>query len=59
MLIKERNTSYMLWFDVEKRYKTISSTVGKLNDMLWFDVEKRYKTIVRDTGQRTDSCGLM
>ena len=24
MLIKERNTSYMLWFDVEKRYKTIA-----------------------------------
>ena len=23
MPIKERNTSHMLWFDVEKRYKTI------------------------------------
>ena len=23
MPIKERNTSHMLWFDVEKRYKTM------------------------------------
>lgn len=38
MLIKERNTSYMLWFDVEKRYKTIQW--GTFWEELWFDVEK-------------------
>ena len=34
-----------MWFDVEKRYKTIyeAATLGEA--ALWFDVEKRYKTI--------------
>ena len=34
-----------LWFDVEKRYKTIRCTPTKSVRQLWFDVEKRYKTI--------------
>ena len=35
----------MLWFDVEKRYKTIQSVDSSSALLLWFDVEKRYKTI--------------
>ena len=35
----------MLWFDVEKRYKTIGSRTTRIMFVLWFDVEKRYKTI--------------
>ena len=35
-----------LWFDVERRYKTITSTGRELTPVLWFDVERRYKTIM-------------
>ena len=35
----------MLWFDVEKRYKTIAAWEIPFIRELWFDVEKRYKTI--------------
>ena len=34
-----------LWFDVEKRYKTIAALGKEGRSQLWFDVEKRYKTI--------------
>ena len=34
----------MLWFDVEKRYKTTVAQYVGGNITLWFDVEKRYKT---------------
>ena len=34
-----------LWFDVEKRYKTIEFAMSATPYSLWFDVEKRYKTI--------------
>ena len=34
----------VLWFDVEKRYKTTRFHVKNQTSMLWFDVEKRYKT---------------
>ena len=34
-----------LWFDVEKRYKTIRTAVRRSVQQLWFDVEKRYKTM--------------
>ena len=34
-----------MWFDVEKRYKTILTDEVRKKDKLWFDVEKRYKTI--------------
>ena len=34
-----------LWFDVEKRYKTINGGYWRTVDELWFDVEKRYKTM--------------
>ena len=36
----------MLWFDVERRYKTILGSVFKRATRLWFDVERRYKTMV-------------
>ena len=49
----------LLWFDVEKRYKTIHlANVSQLHQ-LWFDVEKRYKTIVLHTSRNAASCGLM
>ncbi len=59
MPIKERNTSHMLWFDVEKRYKTIHSSVNVVLQKLWFDVEKRYKTMVSSFNMRANGCGLM
>ena len=34
-----------LWFDVEKKYKTITQGCRKRVPRLWFDVEKKYKTI--------------
>ena len=37
--------SQRLWFDVERRYKTIVTIDFKKDDGLWFDVERRYKTI--------------
>ena len=36
---------YLLWFDVERRYKTIAGLTTALRPLLWFDVERRYKTI--------------
>ena len=36
----------MLWFDVERRYKTIISQAAEGASKLWFDVERRYKTII-------------
>ena len=36
-----------LWFDVEKRHKTIQSGNGETAGLLWFDVEKRHKTMRR------------
>ena len=36
----------MLWFDVEKKYKTIPTFTTWASRELWFDVEKKYKTIV-------------
>ena len=36
----------MLWFDVERRYKTIHCYLSMEAASLWFDVERRYKTIV-------------
>ena len=35
-----------LWFDVERRYKTIYTEKKEMSRWLWFDVERRYKTIV-------------
>ena len=40
----------VLWFDVEKRYKTICLRGKDKGRGLWFDVEKRYKTIERPNG---------
>ena len=34
-----------LWFDVERRYKTILTVYCNQIVGLWFDVERRYKTI--------------
>ena len=34
-----------LWFDVEKRYKTMAPRNRPTRLQLWFDVEKRYKTM--------------
>ena len=33
-----------LWFDVEKKYKTIHARLPQAREALWFDVEKKYKT---------------
>ena len=35
-----------LWFDVERRYKTIQFLQVCIDIQLWFDVERRYKTIL-------------
>ena len=35
-----------LWFDVEKKYKTITMSMISDPSRLWFDVEKKYKTIM-------------
>ena len=34
-----------LWFDVEKKYKTMQHGFTEGSGTLWFDVEKKYKTI--------------
>ena len=34
-----------LWFDVERRYKTMKDVLVRNFIQLWFDVERRYKTI--------------
>ena len=34
-----------MWFDVERRYKTILPLHDYITQELWFDVERRYKTI--------------
>ena len=48
-----------LWFDVEKRYKTIRNRKNRTIIQLWFDVEKRYKTIRQRREEPVHSCGLM
>ena len=53
-VIKDR-----LWFDVERRYKTIVVAVVPAEWRLWFDVERRYKTIRRPLPDEHISCGLM
>ena len=35
-----------LWFDVERRYKTMNTRPTMQRHRLWFDVERRYKTII-------------
>ena len=51
--------AFKLWFDVEKRYKTITFVSTKKKDALWFDVEKRYKTMLSSSVTPTRCCGLM
>ena len=41
--------SSLLWFDVERRYKTIRQSLRHWQQQLWFDVERRYKTIIEST----------
>ena len=48
-----------LWFDVEKRYKTIAVLHRVDGVLLWFDVEKRYKTIDAVICDLPYGCGLM
>ena len=36
----------MLWFDVERQYKTIQTNCQVFGGWLWFDVERQYKTII-------------
>ena len=48
-----------LWFDVEKKYKTISIDIKGSRATLWFDVEKKYKTINAKIIRVLGSCGLM
>ena len=49
----------MLWFDVERRYKTIYPIIALVFIQLWFDVERRYKTIHKNKGEFKSGCGLM
>ena len=58
MALSDRFTRW-LWFDVEKRYKTIRHRHRGHQAGLWFDVEKRYKTIVQSRDFDTMGCGLM
>ena len=39
-----------LWFDVEKKYKTIGLDYYLEKLRLWFDVEKKYKTMFGSRG---------
>ena len=48
-----------LWFDVERRYKTMYNGDHKFMLGLWFDVERRYKTIKSTKQMYHASCGLM
>ena len=48
-----------LWFDVERRYKTIIESEGWIAIGLWFDVERRYKTIICSGSDSALCCGLM
>ena len=48
-----------LWFDVERRYKTIGARLYYDYPRLWFDVERRYKTIIPTEGEAKTGCGLM
>ncbi len=48
-----------LWFDVEKKYKTIISKIWNTNRKLWFDVEKKYKTMLLGVVRPPAGCGLM
>ena len=48
-----------LWFDVERRYKTIAMATLIAPNLLWFDVERRYKTIAQNGNALRSSCGLM
>ena len=41
----DTRTARELWFDVERRYKTILGRFIGARFVLWFDVERRYKTI--------------
>ena len=49
----------LLWFDVERRYKTISTLADCTGFGLWFDVERRYKTMIVYMDILILSCGLM
>ena len=48
-----------LWFDVERRYKTIFYRYVASTRELWFDVERRYKTIFAKRQTQRAGCGLM
>ena len=52
-------TSLQLWFDVEKKYKTIEALRTEYEKGLWFDVEKKYKTIKLGSECLIERCGLM
>ena len=39
--------NHQLWFDVERRYKTMVCAMARQRQWLWFDVERRYKTIAQ------------
>ena len=48
-----------LWFDVEERYNTTSSSTLTIHTSLWFDVEERYNTTEHYEGLSGYRCGLM
>ena len=49
----------MLWFDVERGYKTTLPWLSRCGYQLWFDVERGYKTTISHTITTHGSCGLM
>ena len=48
-----------LWFDVERRYKTMAASGQCASFQLWFDVERRYKTMMKISVLWLYRCGLM
>ena len=50
---------WLLWFDVETRYKTTRSLLLRIIIPLWFDVETRYKTTTEGLKEPSACCGLM
>ena len=50
MKTRQGQTFQSLWFDVERRYKTILAVFASNSTELWFDVERRYKTMLPASG---------
>ena len=53
------STITVLWFDVERGYKTTKSKKSTSGLLLWFDVERGYKTTHLLRPVERGGCGLM